>query len=191
MEYDSMKWNFLLASFVCAGALSLLAPPVMAEERTCRGSLGAITVDNLRVPDNATCLLNRTRVKGTIKVEYNASLVARTVVVIGNVQAENASLVRILENSRIGGSVQLKQGDGGTVNDSNIDGDIQFESNSAPLRALRNTVGGSVQVFQNLGGVELRRNVIDGNLQCKSNSPAPVGGNNVVGGNKEDQCRRL
>ena len=51
--------------------------------------------------------------------------------------------------------------------------------------------GGNLQAFQNTGGVEIRRNVIDGNLQCKTNNPAPIGGNNVVGGNKEDQCKRL
>ena len=48
-----------------------------------------------------------------------------------------------------------------------------------------------MQAFQNTGGVEIRGNRIDGNLQCKENSPAPVGGNNRVGGNKEDQCRNL
>ena len=52
-------------------------------------------------------------------------------------------------------------------------------------------VGGSVQVFQNSGGVAISRNRIDGNLQCKENSPAPTGGGNVVQGNKEDQCARL
>ena len=51
--------------------------------------------------------------------------------------------------------------------------------------------GDNVQAFQNVGGVEIRRHPIDGNLQCKANSPAPVGGRNVVGGNKEDQCKRL
>ena len=35
------------------------------------------------------------------------------------------------------------------------------------------------------------RNRIDGNLQCKTNTPRPVGGRNVVQGNKEDQCARL
>jgi hypothetical protein len=39
-----------------------------AEETTCRGSLGAVTVDNLRVPQNASCTLAGTKVKGTIKV---------------------------------------------------------------------------------------------------------------------------
>jgi hypothetical protein len=33
------------------------------EERVCRGSLGAITVDNLRVPQGATCTLQDTRVQ--------------------------------------------------------------------------------------------------------------------------------
>jgi hypothetical protein len=39
--------------------------------------------------------------------------------------------------------------------------------------------------------VAIRRNVIDGNLQCKENHPAPTGGNNIVQGNKEDQCAGL
>ena len=34
-------------------------------------------------------------------------------------------------------------------------------------------------------------NRVDGNLQCKSNSPAPKGARNKVKGNKEDQCRRF
>ena len=41
------------------------------------------------------------------------------------------------------------------------------------------------------GDEEFCRNVVGGNLQCKSNDPRPVGGNNRVEGNKEDQCRNL
>jgi hypothetical protein len=48
-----------------------------------------------------------------------------------------------------------------------------------------------VQAFSNSGGVVIRSNHIDGNLQCKENNPAPTGGGNTVEGNKEDQCRRL
>jgi hypothetical protein len=48
-----------------------------------------------------------------------------------------------------------------------------------------------VQAFSNAGGVRIAYNTIDGNLQCKSNVPRLTGGNNVVGGNKEDQCRNL
>ena len=162
-----------------------------AEETVCRGSIGRRTVDNLRVPQDATCDLRRTRVKGTIKVESNATLRARKVVVIGNVQAENALLVVVARGSRIGGSVQIVQGGGATVADSDVDGDILYDDNQDLLRVLRTGVGGSVQVFQNSGGAEIRGNVIDGNLQCKENEPPPVGGRNVVGGNKEDQCESL
>jgi hypothetical protein len=39
--------------------------------------------------------------------------------------------------------------------------------------------------------VRIHRNVIDGNLQCKSNQPRPTGDRNRVQGNKENQCRRM
>jgi hypothetical protein len=42
----------------------LWATPTLAEETVCRSSLGAVIVDNLRVPQNATCRLAGTRVKG-------------------------------------------------------------------------------------------------------------------------------
>jgi hypothetical protein len=54
-----------------------------------------------------------------------------------------------------------------------------------------NRVTGDVQSFTNGGEQSISTNTINGNLQCKENSPAPAGGGNVVGGNKEDQCSRL
>jgi hypothetical protein len=185
------RYHLSAVSALAAPLLALATTSAAAEERVCRGTIGATTVDNLRVPDYARCVLLGTRVKGTIKVEFNAILRAEDVLVIGNVQAENARFVRVLDGSRVGGSVQVKQGGGANVSDSRVEGDVQYDSNSAALYVLRNRVGGSVQVFQNTGGVEIRRNVIDGNLQCKENTPRPVGGGNIVGGNKEDQCARL
>lgn len=183
--------NPVLVAAAASPLLGLAATPAWAEERVCRGTIRAATVDNLRVPEYASCVLLGTRVKGTITVGYGATLRAEDVIVIGNVQAENARIVRVLEGSRIGGSVQIVQGGAATVSDSRIQGDILYDTNSSSLRVLRNVVGGSIQVFQNAGGVEIRRNTVDGNLQCKSNSPAPIGASNVVGGTKEDQCARL
>jgi hypothetical protein len=168
-----------------------LAAPAAAEETTCRGTIGAATVDNLRVPQGATCTLNRTLVKGTVKVERAATLHARGVRVIGNVQGENARAVNVTDGSRVGGSVQVKQGAGARVLDSFITHDIQYDANNSSLEASRNRVGGSIQVFQNTGGVRIASNRVDGNLQCKENRPAPTGGGNVVQGVKEDQCARL
>jgi hypothetical protein len=162
-----------------------------AEERACRGTLGRVTVDNLRVPEGYTCTLERTRVKGTIKVETGATLQAGGIVVVGNVQAEGARSVVIAGGSRIGGSVQIVQGGSARIAGSTVDGSIQLESNRRALVVETTTVGADVQAFQNRGGVRISRNAIDGNLQCKENAPAPTGGGNVVQGSKEDQCRRL
>jgi hypothetical protein len=145
-------------------------------------------VDNLRVPQNASCTLNGTLVAGTIKVENEASLSATQVTVSGNVQAEGAKVVNILAGSTISGSIQIKQAGAAQVDRVTVNGDIQFEANNGALSATHNQVGGSVQVFQNTGGVTIADNTIGGNLQCKENAPAPTGGNNSVHGNKEDQC---
>jgi hypothetical protein len=178
-----------LSMLALAGAV--LPAGAAAEERTCRGTIGATTVDNLRVPQNATCVLEGTHVKGTAKVERNAVLRARGVRVVGNVQGENARRVNVVESSRVGGSVQVVQGAAARVAGSRINGDILYDENNDALSAINNRIGGNLQAFQNTGGVEIRRNVIDGNLQCKANRPRPVGGGNIVHGNKEDQCARL
>lgn len=167
------------------------SPAARAEEFTCRGALGGVTVDNLRVPQGATCRLTGTRIQGTLKVENNATLVAKRINVIGNIQAEGAAAVNVTNNSTVGGSIQIKQGRAAKIDTVRVNGDIQFDANSRALSATRNTVGGSIQAFQNRGGVTIANNRVNGNLQCKENRPAPTGGNNQVQGSKEDQCARL
>jgi hypothetical protein len=68
---------------------------------------------------------------------------------------------------------------------SRVGGNVQYGSQRGLMIVRRVKVGGDVQAFQNKGGVRIRGNTIDGNLQCKANKPRPVGGN------KEDQCKRL
>ena len=156
---------------VALTAMVILAPSASAEERQCRGAIGAVTLDNVHVPDGATCTLNGTSLKGSLTIGRGATLTAKSVKVIGNIQSEGHRLVRVYD-SRVGGSIQLEQGGG--------------------LDVRRNVVNGDVQVLSNTRGTKtITRNRIDGNLQCKANNPAPVGGGNMVGGNKEDQCRLL
>lgn len=176
-----------LATIVSLGAQA----PASAEERTCQGTIGATTVDNLHVPSGATCNLNGTRVKGSITVGRNATLVAKGIQVTGNVQAEGAKDVRVNANSRVGGSVQIVQGAAGRVINSTVGGNVLFDDNTGKVTAYGSTVGSDVQAFQNTGGVSISLNNVDGNLQCKENRPAPTGSGNIVDGNKEDQCRRL
>ncbi len=181
----STRWATVLA---VGGALLLPAGPASAEERVCRGTIGAVTVDNLRVPQGASCTLNGTRVEGTVKVERNATLRADGIRVIGNVQGENARRVFVRGGSRVGQSVHIVQGDAAKILGSKINGDIFFDEQDGALKANSNRVGGDIQAFQNTGGVAINDNRVDGNLQCKQNVPAPNGGGNVVQGNMEDQC---
>ena len=68
-------------------------------------------------------------------------------------------------------------------------GNIQVKQNRRLQVTNRNIVDGDLQAFSNKGGFRIYGNRIDGNLQCKSNDPRPVGANNRVSGNKENQCR--
>jgi hypothetical protein len=168
-----------------------LGPAALAEETVCRGTIGATTVDNVKVPKGATCALHGTTVKGTVKVKRNAVLMAIDVVVIGNVQGEKASNVVVRGASSVGGNVQVVQGGRGKVVNSRVGGDILFDEQDGRVAVKNSSIGGDVQAFQNNGGVVIQNNLIGGNLQCKANQPDPTGGANSVGGNKEDQCENL
>ncbi len=52
-------------------------------------------------------------------------------------------------------------------------------------------IAGDLQLFSNLGGTTVSGNRVSGNLQYQDNLPAPVGGRNIVAGNREDQCALL
>lgn len=184
----SARWAATLA---IGGALLLPHGPAMADETDCTGSIGATTVDNLRVPEGATCRLEGTFVKGTVKVERDATLKAFDIRVIGNVQAEGARRVVVRDGSSVGGSVQIVQGGSALIIKTRVNADVLFDDQGGTLAARRNKIGGNLQAFQNTGGVTITNNRIDGNLQCKENSPAPTGGGNVVQGSKEDQCGSL
>ena len=181
----------MLVPMIAAALILSIPSTAFAEETVCRRSLGAITVDNLRVPQGAVCTLTGTRVQGTVKVEQDATLNARRIRVVGNVQAENARNVVVRDRSVIGGSVQIVQGEAARIVGNRITHDLLFDSQEGALAANTNRIGGNLQAFQNTGGIEIRRNAIDGNLQCKANEPTPTGGGNVVQGVKEDQCANL
>lgn len=167
----------LAALPLLAGSLLAVAAPAHADDRSCRGSIGAESIDdNLVVPKGATCVLTGTRIEGNVEVKKGGVLRAYGITVDGNIQGEGHQRVAVRphdgKRSVVEGNIQLKNArKGGTI--------------------LRTVVDGDIQLFSNRGRHVVRGNVVDGNLQCKGNKPAPRGKNNRVEGNKEDQCRRL
>ncbi len=180
-----------LAAFPAIMAVAACQPSGSASPENCRGTIGAITVEKVIVPQDATCTLEGTRVQANVEVKTGATLIARDARIGGNVQSEGHREVRVGRSSTVGGSIQLKQGAKVSVNDTAVTGDIQYDANRGPLEALRNRVNGSIQIVGNRGTNTVVNNRVDGNLQCKENVPAPTGSGNVVQGNKEDQCRGL
>jgi hypothetical protein len=181
----------VVVAVVAFGGALAGAPHALAEETICRGTIRARTVDNLRVPDGATCTLIGTRVQGTVSVGTGATLVARGVRVKGNVQAEGHRAVTV-KNARVGGSIQLDQGGSFRITNTKVAFNIQADDNAGASTIKENVVGADVQLVKHHGGaVTIARNTIDGNLQCKENTPPPVGGRNRVQGVKEDQCSTL
>ncbi|HSV71310.1 MAG TPA: hypothetical protein VLI72_14475 [Methylibium sp.] len=185
----------LEAATAVAGTSIITLPPVRrlndGGTTTCsNGSIGAVEIDTVYVPDGTSCQLEDTRLKGSIKVGSRATLQANRVRVVGDLQAEGARLVRVYAGSSFGGSVQIKQGRAAHVAGSRITGDLQFDAMTAAVSARGNRLGGSLQAVGNTGGVTLVRNTMNGNLQCKENTPAPTGSGNVAA-SKEDQCAAL
>lgn len=185
-----------ITAFLAACNTGGVPEEIAAQETfTCRTTLNGGTRDVVVVPDNATCTLNNTQVKGNIIVNTGATLIARGVIVDGNIQAEGHARVSVVKStlraSRVGGSVQIAQGKNASVLDTTINGSLQVEQNNGLFNFSRNIIGSDLQAFSNTGtGLTISSNRIDGNLQCKSNVPAPRGSGNTAA-SKEDQCARL
>lgn len=159
------------ALWAALAALTLGVGIAHADETVCNGRIDAVSIDgDVKVPRGLSCLLAGTYVDGNVKVESGARLAAEHARIGGNVQAEGHRQVN-LAGGEVGGSVQLKQGGSASIDGVFVNGDIQL--------------------FENRGAQIVTNNRVDGNLQCKSNYPAPTGGGNIVQGNKEDQCAWL
>jgi cytoskeletal protein CcmA (bactofilin family) len=184
-----MNFRHLLALPILAQAC--WTATALAGDVHCPPHLGRVVVDG-NVLVAAPCRLEGTTVKGNVHLYSGGSLIAVDANIDGNIQAERADFVDV-SSTAVGGSVQLDEmvGDVSRVERTTVGGSIQLEGNRSRLEVLDSEIGADVQAFSNTGGVLIAGNTIDGNLQCKSNQPQPVGGSNRVHGNKEDQCANL
>jgi hypothetical protein len=183
------KWG----SLFLAAALALFTAQAQAalepeSNYLCTGDLGAVSVDNLRVPEGASCTLNRTTVNGNIHVEDNASLRAYDANINGNIQANRAASVNFYAGSSVNGNIHIHRSGSAEIQAVDINGNLKLENNDRFLNAADNTIDGNLQASNNSGGLSITANQIDGNLQCDANSPPPALSGNRVTGNLEGQC---
>ncbi len=94
-----------------------------------------------------------------------------------------------LTGVRVDGNIEVQPGGTLVATHVTVDGNIQAERFTA-VTVTGGSVDGDIQLER--GGAAVVTGVrIDGNLQCEGNAPAPVGGENVVEGNREGQCASL
>lgn len=183
----SASWALPLVAL----ALVISPPTASADDIECDGRIGGKTVEDIVVPEDETCRLVGTKVKGSIEVEDGARLRASSVLVTKDVDADDARQVRINKRSRVRGDVEIEDGGSAEIVNSRIDGRLKLEDNDKRLIIEKNRIGGKLKIEDNDGGVRVAGNTIGGDLDCEDNDPHPTGGNNKVKGDKEDQCRNL
>lgn len=195
--------------------------------------IGAITIDdNLVVERNTILTLNGTTINGNVFVRSGARLYTYGANILGNIQAQDAMLVelkqqtsvdgdvqgegtqsmRVLENSRVEGNIQIKEANASAdqyvlfVDSSRVNGDVQAEKSSGrlqvknsringnlqfvenytgPYMITKNVIDGDLQFFKNKGEGAITDNRVGGNLQSKENTPQPTVKNNSVDGDTE------
>lgn len=188
----------IFAGLALVTTMVSVSAPAEASDVNCRSTIKGRVIDgNINVPRDAKCTLSGVTVKGDVKVQRGATAyVTGKSRVHGNVQAEGQRHVSVMSYSRVNGDVQAKEGNGAYVGGGVfVGGNVQMEKNRGKVTTISSTIDGDVQYFSNYSSTgaakQISSNRINGNLQCKSNRPAPTGGKNIVKGNKEDQCRRL
>jgi hypothetical protein len=136
--------------------------------------------------------------------------------VFGDIDARNALTV-LVHDYTVGRDLRLDGGGGGvncdsqaalqgspayaTFEDGSVGGDVTIHNwHSCWLGFFRTTVGGSLQFDGNVtadtDGNEIQTNIVNGDLDCRGNNPAPQqgdsGGNpNIVLGHATGQCAGL
>jgi len=182
-----------LAMVLAAAMLAVvLAKPAWADDTQCVGLLTGVH-DNVVVPPGAFCTLQGATVNGNVKVLDEATLRARASTIRENVQGPQVREILLQFGTQVGGDVQIKGANPGTVNGFDINvhvgGNAQLEENRGRVFVDAALVEGDLEVRKNItqGLLEVEFNTVGGNIKVEDNviqfpfSSMSVLGNRVTG----------
>src|SRR4249919_1558573 len=209
-----------VSALLMAGA-TIAAPGVAGAARgvtVCKGVLASGTYGRVIVPTDAVCLSDGpVRIHGGLRIGSGATFVLgseqsgwTTGTINGGVYANHPASVQI-HFARINGGIKIKGGSGpfgppfdvtwNAIEDNVIHGGATIvDYDGFWFGFIRNDVKGTVTMRKNVledpDGNEYVTNMINGNLKCFGNSPAPQvgdsqGDQNVVTGQRKGQCAGL
>jgi hypothetical protein len=134
---------------------------------------------------------------GTGDNGYSNSGLSVTIEIDGNFQCKNNNGPCLAEGGTVLNNVQVVDNTGPAfIQSAMIHGNLHVSGNSGGSTdpgavVTGDTVMGNAQVNGNSGtdNVAVANNVVQGNLQCASNTPGVIGGgSNTVGGHTQGQC---
>ena len=147
---------------------------------------------NIQAQQQRLIRMTGTTVGGDLQVKRGGTVTTSRLILGGDAQFTEMSGTASMSWGRIGGNYQSEKSPKKRIllREARVNGDVQVKEYGFAVVG-RNTVGGNMQIEKNAGSLYVEGNRIYGDLQCKENRFVPKGGNNVVSGSKEGQCRRL
>ncbi|WP_295648108.1 hypothetical protein [uncultured Dietzia sp.] len=100
------------------------------------------------VRSGQTCLLSDLTVNGDLDVHHDGRLELRGVRVAEDVEAEGHAFV-LVSGGEVSGSIELDKGGEAVVENVRIGGSLESEQNSGPQRFEGNTIGGDLECEDN------------------------------------------
>ena len=181
-----------LRSLSVLSLILLCQAAAFANDTICANTFITGTHENVIVPPGIICV-SAVHIKGSVKV-FGAYIAHAGTTVEGNIDGESGHLFVWLSGFQVLvlGNVQLKESassePSGYASGTEIRGDFKWEKNSNFLFAHGGTIGGNFVMEKSTGGGEIVGNGIQGNLICSENDLPPIGGDNSVGGNRDEEC---
>jgi hypothetical protein len=134
-------------------------------------------------------------IDGNVKVQANAQFLASAGTTVGGTLHCTHCEVADVQGSTVKGSVQDKAvSEGAFIQNSEIGGNLQIQNGSdffgTGFHIATNTIAGSMTFSNNTGASDISNNHIQGSLKCKGNSPPPTGTGNTAQA-KSGQCAAL
>jgi hypothetical protein len=180
-----------LGAAVALVLMGLQAKPAQANDTICTGLVTGAH-DNVVVPDNGFCVLSGALVRGNVLVRTEGTLISQRSTILGNVQGPQVRQILLQFQTQVGGDVQIKGANPGTLNGFDIGvrvgGDAQLEENQGRVFVDAAFVEGDLEVRKNItqGLLEVEFNTVGGNIKVEDNviqSPSSMSvlGNRVTG----------
>lgn len=179
-----MKNIFRIAAIATLSQIVLGAvAPVNAQvDVTCVSALSNTVVQNVIVPQGATCTLTDVTVRGNIEAKETSRVTIRRGSVNGDIIGEAGSQVR-LNRGNVNGSVQGKAAALVSIAGTTVAKDIVIEE-TATFVINTGARAGNLEVLKS-GNASVTGVQISGNLKFEENYGAVSASSNRVGGNFE------